>query len=190
MSAEQEQLVRELSDQLSAFTSNWRNYWSIYSLFSWQFWILACVVLIPLLVLFWKLDRQRILQVLFYGLGVHVVALYCDLYGTSHAMWVYPFVLLPFPTASFGLDASLIPVAYMLMYQWTVHRHKNYYLYMLLMCAVFAFGVKPLMQMTRFIRILDTTYWELFLFYVVIGLVPKLTTDLFLALQRKAKGRV
>lgn len=189
MSAEQEKLVRELSNQLSNFTYNWGHYWSTYSVFSWRFWVLVGIVLVPLAILVWKLDRKHILQFVFYGLGVHVVALYCDLYGTSHSMWVYPFVLLPSPTASFGLDASLIPVTYILMYQWTVHRGKNYYLYMVLVSAVFAFGVKPLMQAARFIRILDTNYWELLLFYLIIGLVPKLTTALFLALQRKAENQ-
>lgn len=49
------------------------NYWTDYSNPStWQFWFLIVILLIPLVILYIKMDRSKVYLIGFYGYNVHV----------------------------------------------------------------------------------------------------------------------
>jgi hypothetical protein len=184
---EQQRQIKHLSDRLSSITNDWNDYWSTYSSFNtWQFWVLLAMLCVPLVILVFTIDKKNIFRYGFYGFIIHVFAIYSDLYGTTHSMWTYPYKVFPFPPSSFGLDASLIPVAYMMVYQWTTIRKKNYYLYIVLVAIAFSFVLKPLLSATGFFLLLESSYVELFMFYLFGGLVGKWLTNLFYFAQKKS----
>ena len=47
--------------------------------------------------------------------------------------------------ASIALDSSFVPVTFILVYQYILNKGHNYYLWMLGLCLVFAFFLKPLL---------------------------------------------
>jgi len=90
--------------------------------------------------------------------------------------------------ASFSLDASMIPIAFMLIYQWTLNRNKNYYLYAMGLCVIFTLLYRPSMATFGFFHATKgINFFYLFLGYMTIMLLSKWITDLFLHFQREPK---
>jgi hypothetical protein len=188
VSDKQQEALQSMVKQMIDETHGWTVYWRQYShMGTWQFWFHVFMLLVPLFVLYFALDRKQAFRVGFFGLSIHMVATYLDGFGTMHGLWEYPYKLTPHMTASFGLDASLIPVAFMLLYQWTINRDKNYYLYAFGLCLVFTFAFKPLLlALDLFAMFRGMTLGYLLLAYIAAALLGKWITDVFVYLHKGA----
>lgn len=144
------------------------------------FWINVAMLILPLIALLFLIDNSKAFHIGFYGFNIHVWFTYIDAIGIRYALWNHPYQAIPFMPASFGLDAALVPVIYMLTYQWTVNNNKNYYIYLITLSALFAFVFKP------FIALFDLftlnkgfNYFHLFLLYVGMVILSKVITSIF-----------
>ncbi|AEI44657.1 CBO0543 family protein [Paenibacillus mucilaginosus] len=190
MTSEQQEILTELSNRASSLTNDWSMYWKTYSHpGTWQFWAYLLTFAVPLVALVIRIDRKLAFRLGFYGLTVHLLSTYVDTYATTHRMWQYPYRIIPAIPFSVGLDVSLIPVVYMLFYQWTLKRRKNYYLWLLVVSAAFTYGLKPLLVLVGLFRFYEGTYFQLFLLYFGGGLVAKWLTDLFKYAQSRSLDR-
>jgi hypothetical protein len=188
MSDKQQEFIRDLTERISSYTYDWSVYWKMYSsLSTWRYWVNVIIFVLPLIVLVFKLDKSKAYRIGFYGFVIHVTATYIDLYGITHKMWEYPYQIFTFPPVNFGLDASLIPVSYMLVYQWTLNRNKNYYLYTTILGVVIAFVLKPLTVYLDLFHVVDSNYFQVFLHYFFAGLAGKWLTDFFNLAQERSK---
>lgn len=96
---------------------------------------------------------------------------------------VYPYQMLPF-LPSFSLDGSIIPVAVMLVFQWTLKHEKNFYLYAVILAAIFGFGFKPLLtSMGLFEPYKWVNFFHIFLIYLFLYIGGYLITKLFMKWQ-------
>ena len=190
MGAQKEALDKLIKVQYEG-ARDWLHYWQEYSAFdTWQFWFHVILLVAPLVILFFTIDWKMALQLGFYRFNVHVWFGYFDAFGTTWTFWTYPYKMIPYIPNSFGLDASMVPVLFMLVYQWTINNKKNYYLYTLLLSLFLSFIVKPLMVLHHlFVFNKGANYFHLFLSYIVILVVSKLITDFFLYFQRNAQER-
>ncbi|WP_166241543.1 CBO0543 family protein [Paenibacillus turpanensis] len=180
MTKTQEEQLIQLNEKMSSVMNDWTAYWQTYSsIDTWPFWVSALIFVLPLVVFYFAIDKSKVFQVGFFGFTAHVIAVYVDLYAVFHRMWMYPYKVYSFPPASFGVDAALIPVAYALLYQWTLNHRKNYYLYSTLLAGLFSFVIKPLMSYFDLFRLLETNYFTLFLLYLFGGFGAKWLSDLF-----------
>lgn len=188
MSAQREALDKLIKEQREG-AANWLKYWLEYSAFdTWQFWLHVIMFVTPLIVLYFTIDWKKALQLGFFGFNFHVWFGYIDAFGTTQTFWTYPYKMIPFIPNSVGMDASLAPVLFMLVYQWTIHKNKNYYLYTLLLALFLSFILKPILVMHHlFVFNTGTNYFHLFLSYIVIIVLSKVITDFFLFMQRKAE---
>lgn len=161
------------------------DYWLNYShIYTWQFWFLIGLLVVPLVALFILLDRRKAFHLGFFGLNVHVWFHYIDLYGEINRLWGYPYKVIPFLRSSFALDSAVIPVSYLLLYQWAINRGKNYYFYLTGLCFFFAFLFKPaLVEFGVFRLYKGVNYFHLFLCYLVVMLLSVAFTKLFQFLQ-------
>ncbi|GGJ88682.1 hypothetical protein GCM10007063_09000 [Lentibacillus kapialis] len=186
MAQYQSDILNKIRSMVEEVAQSQIEYWKSFSSFdSWQFWILMLMSVVPLIVLFIFIDKRKMLLLGFYGLNIHVWMFYVDVIARSFGLWDYPYELIPI-LPSFSLDGSLIPVAYMLLYQWTLNNKKNFYLYSLLLSAIYTFGVKAIMHFFHFFHMHDgMNYVYLFFVYVIVFIVSKLITNLFLWLQQK-----
>jgi hypothetical protein len=184
----QNDILKKIQEKEQSLSNDWFNYWKEFSYFdTWQFWVQVLLFISPLIFLYIKIDRRRILQFGFYGLNVHLWLNYLDRFATNQGYWEYPYQMLIFIPNSFVLDASLIPVTFILVYQWTVNNHKNYFLYSFLLCVFHAFVFIPLsnyMGMFKFFE--GTNYFHLFGGYLLIMIISKIITDIFLRLQKES----
>ncbi|WP_312098371.1 CBO0543 family protein [Niallia sp.] len=166
------------------YTKEAQEYWSMYSgLDTWQFWVIVLMLVVPLIVLIFAIDRKRIFIVGFFGFAVHMLFSYVDAIGIRFGLWEYPYQLLPF-LPSFSLDGSIIPIAIMLVFQWTLKHDKNFYLYATLLAIVFGFGFKPLLTA---IGLFESYKWVnffyIFLIYLLLYIGGYLVTRLFMKWQ-------
>ncbi len=147
------------------------------------------MLVVPLIVLYFLIDRSQVFKIGFLGLCVHVVTTYADLAGWRLGYWDYPYFAIPLFPVALGLDSSLIPVVFMLLYQWAMEKQKNYYLYGLILAAIFAFVLKPLMNTLDLFRLhKGFSFLELFLYvYVPIVFLSKWLFNTFVFLESRKK---
>jgi hypothetical protein len=184
----QKEALKKLIKEQQEGAGQWLKYWQEFSAFdTWQFWFHVVMFLAPLIVLYFAMDWKRALQLGFYGFNVHVWFTYIDDFGSTQALWTYPYKMIPYIAHSVGLDASLVPVSFILLYQWTTKKNKNYYLYTLLLSLFLSFILKPIFVMHNLFKFNAwVNYIHLFLSYIVIIVLSKVITDIFLYLQKNA----
>lgn len=189
MKSEQLDLLDKIMKAEIKQNTRWIEYWETYShFFTWQFWVVLAMFIIPLVLVILFIDRRKIFQIGFYGYSVHVFFTYTDLIGTHHGQWIYPYKLHPFIPSSLTLDASLVPVIYMMLYQYTFNKGKNYYIWITVLCLTLAFIFKPLMVGIGLFHFRKKeNFFILFVGYAVVALISKWITDLFIYLKRTSK---
>ncbi|MCY9019375.1 hypothetical protein MOF32_30125 [Priestia megaterium] len=141
--------IHEQSDKLQKLLSS---YWHQYSDFgNWQFWVVLASLVLPLVLLYFTADRTRIFEVFFFGYTVHVLWAYTDIaLGRTGYLTHTFFLTSQLPNAT-NITASILPVAFLLLYQYCTNHQKNFYLYTILLSAVFSFGLAPLEHYFGFI---------------------------------------
>jgi hypothetical protein len=138
----------------------------------------------PLIVLYFKLDKSRAFLLGFYGFNVHVWFSYLDTTFVRLGLVSYPYQAIPITPINFGLDVSLIPVLYMLLYQWVLNKKKNYYVYATILSLGLAFVFKPYLVVFQLFEMHKVNYLHLFLGYVIVFLVAKWITNLFIYFKK------
>jgi hypothetical protein len=124
---EQLKLIEEIRKSEALQSGRWLDYWHEYSSFhTWQFWVVAAMLLLPLILLILFIDRRKLLHLCFYGYSVHIFFAISDALGVLKGVWIYPFKLFPMLPANLALDSSLVPVSYMFLYQYILNKEKNY----------------------------------------------------------------
>ncbi|MBM6618711.1 CBO0543 family protein [Bacillus suaedaesalsae] len=188
MSGPQQEMFREMVDKQENLTNLGIDYWMKYSHFgTWQFWVNLLLLLVPILIVYLKIDRKDIFRIGFFGFTVHVLFAYIDSSGIRLGLWGYPYQVIPF-LPSFSLDAAIIPVTIMLIYQWTIRNGKNFYFVSIIAALVFGFGFKPLLVMIGlFEKYKWINYFYIYLIYQLLFLVGYWLTKIFLRLHLKSK---
>ena len=94
-----------------------KDYWLQTTVFRWYWWFLVFWAIFPIWV-WWKYaDRNRFLEVSFFGVLVSILAGMLDTFGIYAQLWVYPYSLLPLMTNFFPIDYVVVPVVFLLIYQ-------------------------------------------------------------------------
>ncbi|WP_426445827.1 CBO0543 family protein [Paenibacillus sp. S-38] len=191
MTADQQASFEHLRQLKKQYSAEHMDYWLHYSIpTTWEFW--TCVVLLigPLVLLYYMLDRSKAFHMGFFGYSIHIVTFYTDNLGVTRGLWDYPYKVLPFLPMSLMIDASLVPVFYMLVYQWTVHRHKSKLLYLTATSAIFAFVIKPLLSLAGLFMLYEwMNFFYLFLAYLFVMFGAMLLTAIFRWLMRSVIHR-
>ncbi|MGE1112460.1 CBO0543 family protein [Priestia megaterium] len=187
MTANQQEYLKKIHSIQENLAKTWAEYWQQYSTpGSWQFWVTLGAFILPLVILYFFIDRKKAFHLGFYGFNVHVWFHYSDTAGVYNGLWTYPYQINTIIPVSFSLDASLIPVSFMLLYQWTINHHKNYYVYATVLCLFFAFIFKPLLTGIGFFQLHEwATYSYLFVVYLGVILLSKWITNLFLYFEKQ-----
>ncbi|MGW9019077.1 CBO0543 family protein [Priestia megaterium] len=187
MTTNQQQHLEKINNIQEKLAKMWTEYWQHYSSISaWQFWIVLGIFILPLVILYFLIDRRKAFHLGFYGFNIHVWFHYIDTAGVYNGFWTYPYQFTTIIPVSFGLDASLIPVVFMLLYQWLIKNQKNYYFYTVTLCLFLAFIFKPLLEMLGFFQLHEgMTYIHLFVFYLVVMFLSRSITNIFLYFEKQ-----
>src|SRR5699024_5482345 len=125
-------VIRSISRELSQYQIE---YWHLYSyVVMFLFWLEVLMIIIILIILFFLIDISQTLLLCFFCLNYYVWFSYTNSIGVGLGLWEYPYHVIPF-LPSFSLDAALVPVCFMFLYQWTLNHNKNIYLYSILLSS-------------------------------------------------------
>jgi hypothetical protein len=135
----------EISKQSGELNSLISSYWHDYSsLGTWQFWVVLSLLILPLVLLYFTVDRSQIFLLFFFGYTVHILWAYTDIILERYGYFVHTFFLAPVFPHAFNMTVSALPVGYLLTYQYCINHNKNFLVYSLFLGALFAFGIAPL----------------------------------------------
>lgn len=130
--------IAEVKDHLSSLM---REHWQLYSnTGTWFFWFNLATIIIPLIVLYFTIDRKRLFEIAFYGYSLHVLWLNIDLILTANNYFNHPHSLFYILPEGISVTSVLLPVVFMLLYQYCTNNGKSFYLYATAASALFAFG--------------------------------------------------
>ncbi len=186
MTKEQGKKLDEILEMQEKVVSMWMDYWKEFShVETGPFWVIVIMLIVPLVIIFLKIDRTKIFQIGFYGFNIHTWFTYSDVIAMRLGKVYYPFQAIPIMPVNFALDASLVPVTFMLVYQWCINNNKNVFLYGVFTSAFFAFLFKPVMEAWDLIKLdKGMNYFYLFLNYLLILVLAIVLTRLFIYLKQ------
>ncbi|SHN24639.1 hypothetical protein [Gracilibacillus kekensis] len=187
MTSEQGKQLKEIISHQDETVRMWLEYWKAFSsIQTWHFWGIVLMLIIPLIVIYFCIDKRNAFHIGFYGFNIHTWFTYSDAIAMRTSHVVYPFQVAPILPVNFALDASLVPVAFMLLYQWCLNRQKNVLLYGILLSAIFSFVFKPLLVLLDFMQLnKGMNYFYLFLNYLLILFLSIIITKLFSYFKKK-----
>jgi hypothetical protein len=144
------------------------DYWIKYFVFSPKWWLLLALTIVPWF-LWWKIvDKSRITEILLYGFFILSISTLLDITGWNYSLWIYPDTLLAFCTPLMPIDFTLLPIIYMVIYQYFPNR-KSFSIVLLVVSFIFAFVWEPLAEMLDFYKPLKWNHIFSFLGFFLIG---------------------
>jgi len=121
-----------------------RENWLGAIVFTYQWWILVGLAIVPI-VIWWRfVDRKRFFEILTYGLMAALVAGVLDAIGVETDAWDYKYDLVPLLDVLIVYDISVLPVTYMAVYQYC-HTWRSFAIASIIVAFVFAFIFEPLL---------------------------------------------
>jgi len=147
--------------------------WLHDGIFSWTWWFMLGMLVIPWCILILLIDRKRSHTIWFFGLMVLIITSFTDDLGAETGIWIYPNKLLPYSLISFPFDFSIIPVAQMLIFQY-FPTWKSFSLALVVQALIFAFVGEPFSVWAGAIAYFGWNYFYSFLFYICTGTLTRL----------------
>ena len=133
------ELLNQIYEQKNELNALLSSFWNQYSNFeTWQFWVLLATIILPLILLYFTVDRKRIFELFFYGYTVHIFWTYIDIVLERYNLFNHTYLLLPAFPFAVNITTSLLPVGFLLVYQYCTNHQKNFYLYTLILSAIYS----------------------------------------------------
>ena len=157
--------VMELQKELLALRiGDWQE-----KVFSFQWFFIIFLIIVPWIV-WWKLvNRKYITEILSFGLLITITASVLNEIGLSLLLWKDPYTLAPVPPRWFAPAFSLLPVTFMLIYQY-FRTWKSFTLATVAVGAFAAFVFQPVLSWLGIFILLKWNYFFSFLALVFSGL--------------------
>ncbi|PLR78537.1 hypothetical protein CU633_04725 [Bacillus sp. V3-13] len=173
------QEYRDIMDKLG------KAYFVDYSLFEPHWWFLLAATIIPWFV-WWKIvDRGRLLEILLYGLLWSCIASLLDEFGAAFGFWEYPKTLIPILHTLISADISVIPVSYMIIYQFFTN-NRAFFFANLALAFFFSFIIEPIFMHYDLLRLnIGWSHVTSLIVFSVIGWSIRWLTRVIISKQNK-----
>jgi hypothetical protein len=159
-------------------------HWWVAEFNRWNWWLSLALALVPLYIWWRYVDKKRILEICIYGLLVNILSSFLDVLGSELVWWDYPVRLIPNLPRLLPIDFTVIPVVYMLIYQYCP-TWKSFVMVSIIQSAIFSFLMEPLMI---YLNLYELVTWKLiysFPIYILVACSCKIVVNLFLKVQKK-----
>jgi hypothetical protein len=127
---------------LQAMLKSFRNVWAREILFTWQWWLLLALTVLPWVCWAFYRKKDSTNRLLFAGFFSIIIAKLLDSIGSSFGLWMYTARVVPLTPPFFPWDTTLMPVAVMTFIQFKPKIHPA--IKAAVFAAVSAFAVEPL----------------------------------------------
>lgn len=173
-------LLLEMELQLThARIENWLHH----DLFTWQWWLLLSVLIIPWFIWRHYVDRHRLVEIALFGAIVLIVSSYLDTVLTELGYWSYDYRIIPLWPRLISADFSVLPIIYMFIYQYS-KGWKDFLVIMIAVAAAYAFIGEPFLIWAKIYKMHAWKHIYSFPIYIALGIF---TRYLILTLKRKQK---
>lgn len=146
-----------------------------------RWWLLFASIFWPWL-LWWRVvEKSRMFEVLAFGLFWAAMATWLDILGTEYGKWSYPFKLNNDIQTLLPADTAVIPVMFMLLYQYT-STWKSFVIGSVISAAVLSFIFEPLFLMLGMLDLKEWSHTKSFFAFIFLAIA---TRSLFFLIKKK-----
>lgn len=180
---------QEIEKQYEYLRKLWFDYWIQEVVFTYQWWIIVFMLIIPFFI-WWRLvDKTRIIELSIVGLIASGIAFILDQIGSSLGYWIYPYTLTHLERDLWAVaDFSILPFFYMMIYQW-FPKWKTYILGTIIFALFSAFVGEAIFQWLGIYVMLNWKHVYSFLGYILLGLFVKIVLQKFKTIEAVFKSK-
>lgn len=177
--------MMELQQQLLALRiSDWYE-----KVISFQWFFLVFLLIVPWIILWRLVKRKYIAEILSFGLLITAMSSFLNGNGLNLLLWSYPYKLLPFSPRAYAISYSVLPVTFMLMYQY-FRTWKSFATANVIMATIFAFILQPILKWMGMYTMINWSYFYSFAIYIMMGLGLRLLLQVILQRELMATESV
>lgn len=187
----QEQFLQQISKHKLELQQLLADYWHQYSnTGTWIFWFNLLLFIIPLIVLYFAIDKKRIFEVCFYGYTVHIIWANIGSVLAEYSYFVHMHDFIYILPDGVNMNSVVLPVTFMLLYQYSTNHGRNVYLWAILGAIFFAFIFAPIEMKLDLVRLKNgMNVFYLFLIDLFVSFVAYWLTLLFLWVKGRYTGK-
>ncbi|MDP4551416.1 CBO0543 family protein [Alkalihalobacillus macyae] len=148
------------------------NHWTQYDLFSFGWWLTLFINILFIYVALKFIDRRRLFELLTVGGIVIAISTLLDVILIQFGFTAYPTSITPLSTSFFVSTYIVLPVVYMLLYQFC-STWKKYMITTLITSFTLAFIIENLLRWANVYEYIKWNNFYSFIAYVGIGLIVK-----------------
>lgn len=174
--------LRKIEDQLFLFDSKT---WLVYDFLTWQWWMLVVFLVVPWIIWYLLVKRDTLMEAFLFGTITMIITKFLDVVGLQFSFWEYPIELIPVIPRGFPFDISMVPVAYMLLFQY-FKTWKTFIVAQIIMAAMFAFIGEPFSEWAQLVYYIKWNYFFSFLYYILVGVGTKYVLLKLISIQNTA----
>ncbi|MDF2572687.1 MAG: hypothetical protein K0R55_4291 [Sporomusa sp.] len=154
------------------------------NLFTARWWLIIVSIAIAY-GLWWKyVDKRHLTQILLFGSFIAVFRLIMDDAGSSAALWGYSVKPLPFGQALFLNDLTIVPLGFMLVYQYC-RSWKKFFLWTVIIEAAYSFLLLPMLVKFDILRLYNWQYYYTFFIMIIVAIVMRAILLTILKIEQK-----
>jgi hypothetical protein len=146
--------------------------WEVNTLFTWKWWFLVGLAIIPWFLFWWILDKKRIHEILLYGMLIGFFAGFLDNLGTDLLWWGYPIKMIPTVPPLITPDFTIVPCLMMLVYQYC-QTWKSFLASNFILALLMAYVGEPFFIWLRLYELIEWKLIYSFLFYNISGIIAR-----------------
>jgi len=160
--------------------------WLHHDLFTWQWWLLLAVLIIPWFLWWRKVDKTRLLAIILLGMLVFIISSYLDAVLSELGLWQYHYWTVPLWPRLIAADWTVLPITYMFIYQKYGSTWKGFITAMTVTSALYSFGGESFLMWIGVYELHGWHHYYSFPIYLAIGILVKWLVDILKARQEQA----
>lgn len=152
-----------------------------------KWWFIAIIIAISYAI-WWKFtDKRRIIELLLFGSFIAVSRVIFDDWGVSSGRWTYVIDLVPLGISLFLNDLTIIPLGYMLAYQYSP-KWPTYLVTIIILQSAISFGFLPLLSRMGILVLHNWSVSYTFAFMIVTAIIMRAIMLFGLNLQKTSRS--
>lgn len=162
--------------------------WTHNEVFSFQWWLLMALLIVPWFI-WWKLvDKKRLLEILLFGFLVITVATTLDEFGCQLNLWEYPYDIEPLFPRLIPVNFTALPVIFMLVYQY-FPEWKSFIRANVIMAVVLSFIAENILKWAKIYVLLKWESYYSLPIYIMIGISLRWLLGVLLKKEDQARNQ-
>lgn len=178
--------IREVHKELGEMKLE---YWIYHDLFTFQWWLLLILLIVPWIVWWRFVDKNKISQILLFGSLLMILVMMLDDLGVESHLWSYPYQLLNLMPRLIAIDQGIIIIAHMFLYQY-FPRWKKFLFANTVMAILFTFIFEPIVVGMGIYKLENWRYiYSLPIYILKATLIKWLVDEVIMKKEFKYKNR-